>query len=78
MLWVISIVATLVEPPLPAWYVHAAIVPATTLQTLDPGTVVVDSLTTNDGVMINSGKAQNLSLYKIIHLTCAAKCRSTF
>jgi len=36
---------------------------------VDRGTVVVrrrrlvDSLTTNDGVMINSGKAQNLSLY---------------
>jgi len=43
---------------------------------LDPGTrrrsfaaVVVDSLTTNDGVMANSGKAQNLLLYKVIHLT---------
>jgi len=41
---------------------------------LDPGTassfaaVVVDSLTTNDGVMINLGKAQNISLYKVIHL----------
>ena len=33
------------------------------------GAVVVDSLTTNDGVMVNSGKAQNLSLYKVIHLT---------
>jgi len=27
--------------------------------------------------MINSGKAQNLSLYKVIHLSWAAKCRPT-
>jgi len=41
---------------------------------------VVDSLTTNDGndgVMTNSEKAQNLSLYKVIHLMWAAKCRPT-
>ena len=27
--------------------------------------------------MINSGKTQNLTLYKVIHLTWAAKCRPT-
>jgi len=27
--------------------------------------------------MINSGKAQKLSLYKVIHLSWAAKCRPT-
>ena len=33
-----------------------------------------DSLTTNDDVMINSGKTQNLTLYKVIHSTWAAEC----
>jgi len=31
--------------------------------------VVVDRLTTNNGVMINSGKTQNLLLYKVLHLS---------